>query len=110
MIFIQKKSQYFKFEITPGLSKLVCLADFVANCVFVFFDSSLFPFQLSDLISTIGSQISFWLGMSIISGFEIVEYIVQVIMAVTSLKKNKKVQKVEGNERNATSAVKQEAS
>ena len=76
----------------------------------VFFDRSLFLFQLSDLISTIGSQISFWLGMSIISGFEILEYIVQVIVVLTGLKKNRKVQKVEGNKRNATSAVKDEVS
>ena len=47
--------------------------------------------------------------MSIVSGFEILEYIVQVIVALTGLKKNKKVQKIEGNKRNETSAVKDEA-
>ena len=61
-------------------------------------------------MSTIGSQISLWLGMSVISGFEILEYIVQVFMVLTGLRKKSKDQKVPRNECNATAAVWHEAS
>ena len=61
-------------------------------------------------MSTIGSQISLWLGMSVISGFEILEYIIQVFMVLTGLKKKNKDQKVPRNEGDATAAVKHEVS
>ena len=48
--------------------------------------------------------------MSVISGFEILEYIVQVCMVLTGLRKKSKDQKVPRNEGNATAAVRHEAS
>ena len=67
-------------------------------------------FQGSDLMSTVGSQISLWLGMSVISGFEILEYIVQVFMVLTGLQRKRKDQNVPRNGGNATAAVRHETS
>lgn len=41
-------------------------------------------FQTSDLLSGIGSQISLWLGMSIISTYEILEYIIELVAIATA--------------------------
>ena len=48
-------------------------------------------------MSTIGSQISLWLGMSIISGYEILEYIILLSMALIRGKESKVDKKGTGN-------------
>ena len=51
-------------------------------CLVLLFEC--FSLQASDILSNIGSQISLWLGMSIISVFEIVEYLVQLFVVLWS--------------------------
>ena len=46
------------------------------------------------MLSNIGSQISLWLGMSIISGFEIVEYIIQLVSMVWNRRNKMNLNKV----------------
>ena len=52
-----------------------------------------FFLQNSDLLSSIGSQISLWLGMSIISGVEVIGFIGNILFTLFTGRKNKIVSK-----------------